>query len=248
MPSPAPTRCRSSSRRGPRRGQQELPLRERFGWGGRREGAGRKRSGRQSYVPHRRREPFTAREPVHITLTLGKAFRFLRTRAQAVVLRAAFSGGRNYPGFRLNHFSVQANHLHFICEADDQRVLARGMIGLTVRISKPLNRLVKRKGRVFAERYHVHVLRTPIEVRRALVYCLQNARHHPTSGAPPPGTPWMDPYSSARFFDGWKAPPDLTGLTVPEEETVVAPRSWLLRTGWKIHGLIDACEGPAVRS
>ncbi len=55
----------------------------------------------------------------------------------------------------------------------------------------------------------------------------------------------MDPYSSARFFDGWKAPPDLTGLTVPDEETVVRPRSWLLRAGWRIHGLLDPCEGPA---
>ncbi len=218
---------RSRSRRGPRKGQQALPLRERFGWGGRREGAGRKRTGR-SYVPHRRRERFTAREPVHVTLALGRPFRFLRTRAQAVVFRAAFAGGKDRLGFRLNHFSVQGNHLHFICEAEDQHALARGVTGLTVRISRPLNGLVGRKGRVFTERYHAHVLRTPAEVRRALVYCLQNARHHPITGAPAPGTPWMDPYSSARFFDGWKAPPDLTGLTVPDVVPVVPARTWLL--------------------
>ena len=245
MSSPASTRRRTRSR--PRKGQQDLPLRERFGWGGRREGAGKKRTVSRSYVPHRRRERFTAREPVHVTLTLGKPFRFLRTRAQAVVFRAAFKGGRDRLGFRLNHFSVQANHLHFICEANDQRALARGVTGLTVRIARPLNKLVGRKGHVFAERYHLHVLRAPLEVRHALVYCLQNARHHPITGAPPPGTPWMDPYSSARFFDGWKAPPDLAGLTVPDVVPVVPARTWLLRTGWKIHGLVDACEGPAVR-
>ena len=61
------------------------------------------------------------------------------------------------------------------------------------------NRLWKRLGKVFDDRFYDRVLRTPREVRNALAYVLDNARRHGVVIGP--GEP--DPFSSGRWFDGW---------------------------------------------
>jgi hypothetical protein len=52
----------------------------------------------------------------------------------------------------------------------------------------------------------------------------------------------VDLYSSGRWFEGWR-----TGtLARPSTVTPVAEaRTWFLRTGWRLHGLIDPSEIPA---
>jgi len=189
----------------------------------------------------------TRHDPLHLTLRLVRRVRHLRTRAAAVALRAAFDGGQARFGFRLVHFSVQPGHLHLIAEADDAVALGRGTKGLCVRIARRLNRLMGRRGRVFADRYHANILCGPEHVRRALVYVLQNARHHPETGAPPAGTPWADAFSSARHFDGWAAPPPLPPAAPSAGAPVVPPRAWLLTTGWRRLPLINPREGPPPR-
>ena len=56
------------------------------------------------------------------------------------------------------------------------------MQGLLIRVARGLNRFWERKGKVFADRFHARVLRTPREVRNALHYLFHNARqpsnHH----------------------------------------------------------------------
>jgi hypothetical protein len=60
-----------------------------------------------------------------------------------------------------------------------------------------MNAMMGRRGRVFEDRYHVHVLKTPAEVRRAVEYVRGNfASHAARRGAPLPAG-WVDPYSSA---------------------------------------------------
>src|SRR6185436_14700651 len=113
------------------------------------------------------------------------------------VLRAAFRRGKDRFGFRLVQFSVQTNHLHLICEAEDKRALSRGMQGLAIRIARRMNRLAERKGKLFADRYHASILKSPTQVRRALVYVLHNVAHHN-----PELTGGIDVYSSAPYFAG----------------------------------------------
>src|SRR5262249_18232229 len=68
---------------------------------------------------------------------------------------------------------------HLIVEADDNEALSKGMQGLGVRIARALNRVMQKKGKRLADRYHAHVLRTPTEVRHAVQYVLRNhLRHH----------------------------------------------------------------------
>ena len=139
-------------------------------------------------------------------------------------------------GMRLVHYSVQSNHLHLIVEAADRRALTRGMQGLAIRLARRINASSGRRGRLFNDRYHARALRTPLEVRRVLVYVLRNdQRHWAQGGLSLP--PWdLDPCSSASIFDGFLPLPGLA-MPPPEEPSVtVAPMCLLLRRGWKRHG------------
>ena len=163
----------------------------------------RRRAMQRSRVPHLPRPTISGREPAHITTRLAPGLPPLRRRAELDALEHAFRAGRERFGFRLVQYSVQNDHLHLVVEADDRRALTRGMKGLLVRVARALNHLWHRKGTVFADRYHLHVLRTPREVRNALVYVLNNWKKH---RRPAPG--W-------RASDGTSA-----GSSIPRE----APR------------------------
>jgi putative transposase len=147
-------------------------------WGGKRKGAGRKPKGERAGVSHLVRPVLKARFPVHVTVRMEKCVWGLRSRRCFTALKRAFWGGANRFGFRLVHYSVQGNHIHLLVEAEDRRALSRGMNGLSVRMARGLNRVMQRRGKVLADRYHAHILRTPTEVRRVRHYLLNNARRH----------------------------------------------------------------------
>jgi hypothetical protein len=124
--------------------------------------------------------------------------------------------------FRVIHFSVQADHVHLIVEADAQAALVRGVQGLAVRCAKRINRVTRRSGAVWASRYHSHGLRTPREVRRGIAYVLLNFRKHLRAA------PGIDPRSSGAWFAGWRHP-----VAVPITWSPVAqPLTWLASLGW----------------
>ncbi|MEM7305978.1 MAG: transposase [Planctomycetota bacterium] len=205
-----------------------------FRWGGRRRGSGRKPKGAQAGVPHRIRPALAARFPVHVTMVVERGLPSLRGRLTFRVVRGALADGCEKPGFRVVEYSVQFNHIHLIAEGSCRERLARGMQGLGVRIAKRLNRFWQRRGRVFRDRYHDCILRTPTEVRRALVYVLQNARRHGvllSRGA-------VDPCSSARWFGGWREWVASRGSPLP------SARTWLLGLGWRCRGLLSISEVP----
>jgi REP element-mobilizing transposase RayT len=114
----------------------------------------------------------------------------------AAMQERGFFKGHNKFGMRLIEFSVQADHIHLVVEAEDKKALTRGMQGLTIRLARAINRVLGRKGAVFAERYHARILKTPTEVRNAVEYVRNNYRRHcERSGRWV--HPWdIDPYSS----------------------------------------------------
>jgi REP element-mobilizing transposase RayT len=142
------------------------------------------------------------------------------------VLCLALDSGSDREGFRVVHFSAQSNHVHLIVEARDKQRLARGLQGLKVRLAKGLNKLWRRRGAVFADRYHALLLKTPRQVRNALRYVLTNAIKHGLKLDP--GAP--DPFSSGDVFHGWNRIPDLE-LGWTSLGLVAKARTWLLRTG-----------------
>ena len=214
-----------------RRKPVQLELRART-WGGRRDGAGRPRT-EKKYVPHRVRPEHRKAHPVHVTL-----------RARVSTLRdfpvfdavenALARGSKHF--FRVCEYSVQRNHIHLIVEADDTVALSRGMQGLVARVAKAVNRAMCRRGSVFADHYHAHELRTPTEVRNALVYVLNNWKKHL-----PGANRGVDGCSSGKWFSGWSDHGPRDARPVPD------PRTWLLTGGWRKRGLIQTWEEPRAR-
>jgi len=149
-------------------------------------------------------------------------------------IRAAFAKVSN-DRFRLLHFSVQADHVHLLVEADGARWLRCGLQGLGIRVAKAINRIIGSRGRIWSDRHHRRVLGTPREVRHALLYVLQNWRKHL------PGRHGVDPRSSASWFTGWRV-----AMAVPPERSPVrTPRTWLATVGWRRHGLVGLDEMPS---
>src|SRR5215468_8299326 len=184
------------------------PLRR---WGGPRPGSGRKPNPGGPGASHLRRATVSPRLPLHVTVRMRRETWNLRSGRCIRALKPAFAAARERFGLRLCHFSVQGNHIHFLVEAADKRALARGMKGLGVRIAKRLNRVMGKRGAVYADRFHARHLRTPTEVARARNYVLTNAEKHlvwRTSRSPAPYTSEAEP------------------------ALAVAPRSWLLASGW----------------
>ena len=225
-----------------RRRLKQLSIAYPSGWGGKRKGAGRKRRGR-TCVPHRRRERFSHRHPLLVTVRLVDGLPTLRRLRMARVLAKAFAAGCRKPGFRICQFSIQSNHMHLVCEAADAVALTRGMQGFSIRVARALNRHLERSGRVFADRYHARVMRRPRQVRHGLCYVLQNARRHGVHRYREPG--WVDPFSSARYFDGWSGPVELAPVEPGTGPPVARAQTWLLTTGWTRWGLIGVDEVPA---
>ena len=223
-----------------------LPFRP--GRGGARPGAGRKPNiPGQPGVDHRPRAPLAKRFPVHVTVKLRAGLPRLRSKPAYETLRAAFAAGcaRNTSGaFRLCHYAVLNDHLHLICEAEGRTALSRGLQGLLIRIARALNKLWSRRGSVFADRYHDHILKSPREVRNALRYVFGNGRKHAAEGREVHVPQAIDTYTSAPWFQGFRE-----RITVRGIEAIVRPvtdaRTWLLTEGWLRHGRLSVHEVPA---
>jgi REP element-mobilizing transposase RayT len=199
---------------GPR--QQRLALAH--GRGGRRPRAGRKpRDPRRPDIHHAIRPFHDAATPVHVTARVVDGLPKLRRPAVVRALEDAFRQRVAHPKARVVHYSIQANHLHLIVEADDRLRLSRGLQGLFVSLARTINRVLDRRGRVFAVRYHAHVLRTPTEARRAIRYVLRNSHKHTDLVG------GRDPASSAQWF---------SNPAHPRPPPVAPPSTWLLRIGW----------------
>jgi putative transposase len=177
-------------------------------------------------VPHRTREVVDARHPVHVTLRVTDEVARLRNGKAYHAVRGALRLCAARTDYRVVQICIQDSHIHALVEAENNEALARGMQGFEVSAAKRLNKALGRKrGKVFAHRYHAETIKTPTHARNTLVYLFNNWRKHRVDG------PWrIDPWSSAWQFDGWATP---HGQSPPREPLpVVAAQSWLLREGW----------------
>jgi REP element-mobilizing transposase RayT len=232
--------------------QLGMKLRPAPRWGGWRENAGRKRSAK-SGVPHTSREGFSSSLPAHVTVKLMPDLLSLRTKMVVRALERTFAVGCERSDFRLVHYSLLGNHAHLIVEARGAEALGRGMMSIGSRLALAVNKVMgRKKGRVVAERYHARLLKTPREVRNALRYVLLNARHHAAVTARKALRAMevvLDPASSARWFDGWRlgrgtGPGAERDGAAHDHVPVARARTWLLRVGWRRHGLLDPAEVP----
>jgi hypothetical protein len=147
------------------------------------------------------------------------------------------------------HFAILSNHIHLILETSESS-LRRPLQSFGISFAKRLNSLINRTGAVLLDRYHLHVLKTPTETRRALAYVLTNEAKHRIerdirNGCLKPAAldVSLDPFSSAFRFRDWRT---LTGNKVHfhitswsetfieewHDEILSEARTWLLKAGW----------------
>jgi REP element-mobilizing transposase RayT len=201
-------------------------------------------------LPHTTRERHRGYQPVHVTARAVRSSPNLRAQSIFAALRAIFARSSE-KGFRLLHFSVQGNHLHFIAEADDGVAFARGVQRLLSRAAMAVNALAHRSGKLWGDRHHREPLTTPSQVRNAYVYVLFNDRKHElTSNAPSTyAMIAIDGCSSTFWLDGWSphAAPSPETIAAGGPSIVASPTTWLARRGWKTRGLLRADEVPRPR-
>ena len=181
---------------------------------------------------------------MHVSLKMVAEVGRLRRREQYRAVRQALARTAHDPRCRIVQYSLQANHLHLVLEPESKQGLARGMIAFKTSCARRLNRVLGRGGPVFADRYHAVYLTSPAQVRNVLCYVLNNWRRHGEHEGHVDW--WVDPFSSADFFDGWKKrEPRRPPWLGPDDIPPVAPASlWLLTTGWRRHGAIGEREVP----
>jgi len=214
--------------------QLELPAR---GHGGKRAGAGRKRRSHET-VPHAARPAVDGDHPVHITVRVARGVWNLRSQRGFRAVKDALDQEQRRGALRIVHYSVQGNHLHLVAEAADRPTLTRRMQGFGVRFARSVNAMMGRKrGKVVAERYHLHVLRTVREVRNAIRYVLLNHVKHSAQAGRVGIT--IDPFSSGPWFAHWPANVKrIRASFVTGPPPLSDPESWLLQTGWRRGGAI----------
>jgi len=109
----------------------------------------------------------------------------------------------------------------------------------------------RRRGSVFPDRFHQEIIKTPKQARNTLAYVLNNWRKHREDRDGLPATWKVDPFSTGVFFEGWKERADEV-VYMPYRDTyqpmiVYFAKSWLLREGWRKHGLIGFNEVPSAK-
>jgi REP element-mobilizing transposase RayT len=223
---------------------KQLELPRTAGWGGKRRNAGRKRaSGASPRVPHIRRPVHKGRHPAHVTLRAKHGLPSFRQqmihRLIADVLRAQRK--RAYEAvFRVVHFSIQANHVHLVIEADTEvaaTALRTGVSGFAIAFARRLNKMLHRHGSIWADRYHRHDLKTPREARNGLRYVFGNFTHH---GEWSSGDGVLDLHASGWVFDGWARAPDTVREADRWRWPVCPPQTWLVKKGYAKHGPLVA--------
>jgi REP element-mobilizing transposase RayT len=194
------------------------------------------------------RPAFPGRYPQHVTLRLGASSPAIaREWLFARAIRPAIAASEK-PRFRVIEFNVLSNHVHLIVEADGAEALSRGVQGLAIRIARRVNSALKRRGKLFGERFHARAMKTPRDVRNTLRYVLLNRKHHAAANQRFYAG-WIDPFSSGIWFRGWAAPirmnvgfnRHLAAVETPTRE----PRTWLLRVGWRRAGTLSYDDRPS---
>jgi len=231
---------------------------------------GKKKLGRPkkpgAKLRHSKRPEFTDKQPLHVTLRVVEDVGRLRNRACYAAIREAAVTLLRHEDCRITQLSIQGTHIHLLVEAENREALAKGMQAFKISAAKHINAAVsragswwerrrmttrpkRRKGSVFADRYHVRVITSPLQARRELAYVLNNWRKHGEDRRDVARGWLVDPFSTGWLFNGWRERSDEPFVWKVRDTydpiPVYGPRTWLLRTGWRRHGLISLHEVPS---
>jgi REP element-mobilizing transposase RayT len=214
---------------------------------------GRPKKAEEKLKGHRSRPSISGKTPLHITVKLLEFFQYLRNKSIAKAFKKAIICARKQ-GLRIIHYSLQDGHAHIIVEADNNEILSSGMQAFGISFAKNVRKHffenIKDKNdatppsQVYKERYYIHILTTPREVKNAIAYVLRNSYRHGK-------TPNLaDLFSSIVLIEDISLWEKLFGDALASwehyfknlldkenfknrlREFLDSPQSWLLKTGW----------------
>src|SRR5262245_36789003 len=81
---------------------------------------------------HKKRAEVDPRHGQHVTLRVTERVGYLRKPHMYRAIRGALKVSLKRENFRIVHFSIQGNHIHVVCEADDAKALTAGMTGFEI--------------------------------------------------------------------------------------------------------------------
>jgi putative transposase len=222
--------------------------------GGKRRGAGRKpKDGKRAGSPHKTRPEIRKNWAIHVVMRVEEEIGSLRKRDMYRAIREATIAvarrelhDATVGHFRIVHISIQGTHIHMLVEAGHKTALSRGMQSFQISAAKHLNAVVslkwgrRRRGRVFTDRYHEEIIKTPTQARNALAYVLNNWRKHREDRSDNTRGWNVDAYSTGIQFTGWREREDAMFMWKPRDTykplVVYLPRTWLLQAGWRERG------------
>jgi REP element-mobilizing transposase RayT len=222
--------------------------------GGKRRGAGRKPNGHRAGSRHQRRPEIKPEYALHVVMRVVPEVGNMRRRSLYKAMRDATVTAALRGRFRIVHLSIQRDHVHMLAEAENKTALARGLQGFQISAARNINTALvvdghRRRGSVFADRYHLTVIKTPTQARNALSYVLSNWRKHGEDRQGLARTWLVDPFSSGISFPDWQ---ELDGqawmwpIRATYDPLIVRrPQSWLLAEGWKVGGPVSARTVPS---
>jgi hypothetical protein len=113
-------------------------------------------------------------------MTLHASIDGLRGEAAFDAIRRAVAGtNASAPEqFRILHFSVAPSRVYLIAEARNARSLSSGARSIAIRIARYVNDTLSRTGPLWADRWRRRDLKTPEDVRSALLHLFTNSRNH----------------------------------------------------------------------
>ena len=196
--------------------------------GGPRRGAGRQRAG-EKRLAHVARPKLSEKIPSHITLKFKKDVPNLRCEAFLLEFTRAIRKAKA-KGLAVTQFSIESNHIHMLIEVKSNDTLKRGLLSLQGCVTWGLRRVFKYFGEVFVDRFHLHAIKSPREMKHALGYVIFNHAKHC-------GIAWFrDVYSSG--FAQHEFAANVRQTRAPKwqseiESVMSQATSWLQQTGWK---------------
>lgn len=131
-------------------------------------------------IRHTRRPLLKKPSSLHLTIKIEKQKSHLKNKTILAILKRAILNARKQQ-LRVIHFTLEHDHVHLLIEAENNRVLGKGMQAFGVTLSKAINRLKKLTGQVYKHRYHFRKITSSRQLKNVMSYIFRNGMKHGTS-------------------------------------------------------------------
>jgi len=119
--------------------------------------------------------------PLHLTIKVRSNKADIQNKIILKALHRAIMRAR-IQGLKVLHYALEYNHVHLLIEADNNKLLHKGMQAFGITIAKAINKFKSNKGTVYKHRYHFRQISSLRDFKNVMNYIFQNGMKHHSSG------------------------------------------------------------------